>query len=54
MICSNPDGKSKITRKQQGAERRPCFCPGFDRTSFLCRMVVACVAMVSVKDNENG
>jgi hypothetical protein len=23
MICSDPDGKSKISRKQQGAERRP-------------------------------
>jgi hypothetical protein len=45
-------GKSKMSRKQQGAEKRPCFCLAFDRTSFLCRMVTACMAMVSFKDDE--
>ena len=45
LICSNTAGKSKIARKQRGAEKRPRFCMAFDRTSFLCRMVTACVAM---------
>jgi len=52
MTCSNPDGKSKITRKQRGAEKRPRFCMAFGRTSFLCRTVTACIAVVSLKENE--
>ena len=41
-----------MAQKQRGAEKRPRFCLAFDRTSFLCRMVAACVAMVSPKENE--
>jgi hypothetical protein len=35
MICSSPNTKSRISRKQQGAEKRLCFCLAFDRISFL-------------------
>jgi len=52
MTCSDPNGKSKITQKQQGAEKRPCFCVVFDHTSFLCGTVTACIAVVSLKENE--
>jgi len=52
MICTNPNGKSKISRKQQGAEKRPCFCLAFDRTSFLRQMVTVCTALVSLKEDE--
>jgi len=53
MICSDRDGKSKITRQRQGADRRPCFCTAFGRVSFYCRMVTACMTVVSRKDNES-
>ena len=54
MICSNLNGKSKITRRRPDADKRPRLCTVFDHISFLflCRMVTASVAMVSVKDNE--
>ena len=53
MTCSAPKGKSKMTLKQQGASQRPCFCMAFDRVSLLCRIVAVCIAVVSLKDNED-
>jgi hypothetical protein len=51
-ICTNPNGKSKITQKQQGASQRPCFCLAFDCIIFLRQMVTVCIALVSLRGNE--
>jgi hypothetical protein len=43
-----------MARKQQGAERRPCFCLAFGCTSLLLPMVTGCIAVASHKDNDAG